>query len=399
MSSISYHKNSPFYYLRYYDKNEPDPKKRRKSIPTKIPISKADLKLIEEAKLKGLKKIKLNGSRELLDRKKEVDKKILLSKISEAAQFEENTPAAAGLFSVEFDKYIKKKTVYGDPGAIKPKTKENYETAGDHLIKCCGDRNVLSYTEADFNALLGYFEDLRLAYTSRSIYLRSLRALWNDFVKNNLVPKCVFRDIEYVQDEDGEEEDEADPIPLDELGKILKYFKKKEYQTHFNFIYATLLTACRPSSIVVQQKEWILPKDGYMKIRNVKARKKKKFFNFPLYPELKKFLTKNFDLSVPGRLFPQFHYDEYSYTQSLKFWQRGIDYLIEEKIITQKYQMKQLRPTFASYAANELKIPVDVVSELLNHTDRKITDRHYVKFQMQTLSKMLSKAKFGKFVS
>lgn len=48
------------------------------------------------------------------------------------------------------------------------------------------------------------------------------------------------------------------------------------------------LTGCRPSSEIVQLKKDIDLKEKFITIRNVKTgrRKKKPFYQFPLYPEL-----------------------------------------------------------------------------------------------------------------
>ena len=53
MASIYTQKNSPYYWIRYYDILEHEPSKKRKSLNSKIPITPADQRRIEEAKKKS----------------------------------------------------------------------------------------------------------------------------------------------------------------------------------------------------------------------------------------------------------------------------------------------------------------------------------------------------------
>lgn len=52
MSGIYTQNNSPYYWIRYYDKFEEDARKKRKSLNTKIPVTEADKKRIADAKKK-----------------------------------------------------------------------------------------------------------------------------------------------------------------------------------------------------------------------------------------------------------------------------------------------------------------------------------------------------------
>jgi hypothetical protein len=70
MASIYTQKNSPYYWIRYYDILEHEPSKKRKSLNSKIPITPADQRRIEEAKKKG-EKPKLQGTPELKKRLRE----------------------------------------------------------------------------------------------------------------------------------------------------------------------------------------------------------------------------------------------------------------------------------------------------------------------------------------
>jgi len=66
MATLTYRTDSKYYQVRYYDATEPVKKNRDKRIPTDIPITKADLKRIADAKKARSKgkttKLKLYGN-------------------------------------------------------------------------------------------------------------------------------------------------------------------------------------------------------------------------------------------------------------------------------------------------------------------------------------------------
>ena len=64
MKGIYTQKNSPNYWLRYYDILEPNPNKKRKSLNTKIQITQADLRRIDAARNNG-HRVELQGTPEL----------------------------------------------------------------------------------------------------------------------------------------------------------------------------------------------------------------------------------------------------------------------------------------------------------------------------------------------
>jgi hypothetical protein len=64
MKGVYVQKNSPYYWIRYFDKSEEDPKKRRKSVNTKVRVTSSDRKKAEEARKKG-ERPKLTGTPEL----------------------------------------------------------------------------------------------------------------------------------------------------------------------------------------------------------------------------------------------------------------------------------------------------------------------------------------------
>jgi len=380
MAFLTYHKNSPYYLIRYYDKNIPDPKKKRVTTSTKILITKSDLERIKNS---NGKKVKLLGNREVNS---------LLRRIEEGL-IERNLKFKSNIIfrhqktlSQGFEIFKREKTVPGDSEALKPGTMVIYRLAKDHFVNVCGDKYIDRYTkESDYYDLLGYFEAKDMGMQSRGIYTRALKSLWNYFISKGFASENIIKPIKA-------EDNDPQPIPINEMRLILNHFKKNS-SNQYHFIKLVLLTGTRPSSMMVQRKEWIDLKKKEMKILNVKARKKKKMYKFPIYPELME-LLEEIDINGEGRLFECYTIGKTSYVESLKFWSRTMKLLKKEKAISKRYLMRQLRPTFASYLVNELNIDISTVKELLNHTDIKITDQHYVSKNIAIIREKLGTVKF-----
>lgn len=422
MPSLYIQKNSPFYWIRIYDKFESNPSRRRKSINSKIEITPTDFKKISEWIKQGanpLKKPKVNGNEATRD---------LIQRIT-SGMVERDLHEKTGikikrrmLLSQGLEFFKKEKSIVGDPEALRPRTIKNYEMAVSKLIAAAKDKYIDQYDREDYKKLLYLFEykcphcnTILLKNTntcnkcnkklvngpdgvnqnSRSIYTRTLRSLWNFFIEHDLSSENI---IEVIQGEHSE----ADPIPTEEMFKIIQYFKAdKEYPHHYHIIYFMLLTGCRPSSAVVQVKEDIDLKDGIIKIKNVKAgrRKKKEYYLFPIHKELHKLLL---DMGIQkgstGRLFPQFNPSELSYTKSLGFWVRAMHTLKLANVISREYTLKQIRSTFISYLINVLKMDIFTVQKLADHSDTKITDKHYIKFNLKNVRDHLDEMTLDSFI-
>ncbi len=407
MASIYIQENSPFYWLRFYDKFEPVASKRRKSVNTKIEVTKADLERYRDWKNSGaiLKDKPLirgnNQTKQLLERFNSGLAERNLQ-INSGVKLKKRMKLSEGLLQ-----YIEIHTVPGSDEYLQPKTILNYKNAVKHFISAVDDKNIFEYTKEDYRNLLRYFEAFRqerkirvdakitkleqkpLSINTRSFYTRALNSLWNYFVKEELAPENIITKID-------SEEDDPDPIPSDDMYTIIKHFEaNKDYPHHFQIIYFMLLTGCRPSSAIVQLKENIDFRNKVIRINNVKAgkrkRKKKEFYKFPLYSELEKLLiSMGIKEGDTGRLFPQFAIHEMSYTNSLKFWDRAIKKLLKDKKIRKRYILKQIRPTLASFLINILKVDIYTVKNLLDHADIKITDKHYIDFQVAETRKELN---------
>lgn len=404
MKGVYLRDDSPFYWFRYYDKYE-NLKSKRKSITTKIEATENDWqrKKVNQPLL-GTPKL-----REL----------VKAFRVGMANRDIENKSGVKLRFDVllsdGYEEFKKLKSTPGIKNGLKEKTILCYDLAVDHMIKACGDKKIYKYSsEKDYVDLLNYFDEIKipkkienpktgkneivnqkLSINSRSIYTRSLKSLWNYFLDKNYCSKNI---IEAVDAEDVD----PDPIPLDEMFAIIKYFQADtEYPHHYWLVYFLLLTGCRPSSAMEQLVEHIDFKRKRIKIKNVKTgrNKKKLFYPFPLYKELGSLLREmKFNPEAKGRLFRQYKLNPLSYTSPLSFWERGIKVLKIAKHISNYYTLKQIRSTTASFMINVLGMKVLSVKRLLDHTDIKITDKHYISLNLKVVREEMDDFTIDKFL-
>lgn len=411
MNGIYTQPKSPYYWLRYYDKFEPEPSRKRKSVNTKIQITPADKRRLESARQNG-QKVDLQGTPEL--------KKLLKEFKSGLAERDIQLKSGVKLrkdlkLSEGYAEFKKARTVPGSKKELKKKTLINYDIAVAHMIQACGDKKIYKYTDKkDYVDLLHYFENLKIkgkkiikkdktvdyeyrnmSTNSRSIYTRALQSLWNYFVEEKHASKNIIEPVD-------SEETDPNPIPPDEMYSIVSYLREvKEYPHQYWIVYFMLLTGCRPSSAIVQLKEDIDFKGKKITIRNVKAgkRKKKLFYRFPLYKELEKLIR---EMGVKegdkGRLFDMYQVVPENYTWPLSFWDRRIKLLKTAKSISDMYTLKQIRPTFISFLINILKMNIYVVYKLADHANIKITDKHYVDFKLNSARRELDDISLDSFL-
>lgn len=385
-------KKSPYYWVRFYDILEPDPQKKRKSINTKILVTQADL-------VRHANKEKIQGTAEVRE----------MAKGFRAGLNERNILAKTGVkikhtlkLSQGFQEFKLAKSVPDKKGSLKKKTLDLYAEAVNHLVKAAGDKPINKYNDKDYDKLLFRFESLESSLNTKSIYTRSLVALWEWFIEKKYAPKNI------IEATDGEDKD-PDPIPADDLIKILNELKThKRSPHHFQIIYFMLLTGCRPSSAIVQLKENIFFKEKKIKIQNVKTgrRKKKPFYWFPLYKELFRLVCDEMKVKGSGRLFDMFSVCPDNYTYPLNFWDLCNIKLVDEaeklkpeERIRKRYILKQIRPTFISFCVNVLKMDIYIVSKLADHADIKITDKSYVDLKLNAVRTQLDDIALEMFLS
>lgn len=391
-------KRSPFYWLRYYDKLEPDPKRKSKSICTKIEISGADLRRIEEADLQGVRPV-LKGTPEVrafADAfRKGLHEIWVQNRLKMKLQYQM-------LLSDAFKEFVTERSIPGKKDQLRERSIINYGIAIEHMIAACGDREVHTYNQEDFHKLLHYFQDYKfkgikekdgtvsfklLSQTTRSIYVRTLKSLWSFFIKKGLAREQIFENLR-VEDADPE------PIPLDDMWRILSQLKNNSnYPNAYAIIRFLFLTGCRVSSAMVQLKENIDFNEKVIKIQNVKSgrRKGREFYLFPLYGELESLLRNEMGVRPgdTGRLFGHFKINELDYTSPLGFWDRLMNTLAKHGHIKKKYTLKQIRSTAASYFINNLRFDIYRVKKLLDHSDVKVTERNYIRYDVELVRQVL----------
>lgn len=412
MKGIYIQSNSPFYWVRYYDKLEIEPSRKRKSINTKIPVTPSDKKRIEASRKNG-HKADLQGTPEL----KKLLKEFKTGLAERDIQFKSGVKLRKDLkLSEGYAEFKNVRTVPGSKKELKKKTLINYEIAVNHMITACGDKKIYKYTDKkDYVDLLIYFENTKIkgkrtkknkdgtyeyeyrdmSTNSRSIYTRALSSLWNYFVDEKYAAKNIITPIDA-------EETDPNPIPPEEMHSIISYFKNNKDNPHWYWIvYFMLLTGCRPSSAMVQLKEDIDYKRKKILIQNVKTGKKKKktHYIFPLYKELEKLLREiGVKENDTGRLFDVFKVIPEHYTYPLSFWDRKIKLMQAGKLISNRYTLKQIRPTFISFLINILKMDIYLVYKLADHANIQITDKHYVKLNIDKVRRELDGIELDNFL-
>ncbi len=192
MSGIYTQNNSPYYWLRYYNKFEEDPKKKRKSINTKIAVTEADKKRVIDARRRE-EKVKLIGTPALKKLKREFDRGLAEWAImsNTGIKLKKDLKLSEG-----YEKFKESRSIPGMKNYLKQKTLTTYSLAVDHFIICLNDKWIYQYTEDDYAKLLFYFEEKGLSINSRSIYTRSLKTLWKWFNEQSYTKKNIITAIE-----------------------------------------------------------------------------------------------------------------------------------------------------------------------------------------------------------
>lgn len=341
MGSIYIQNKSPFYWIRFYDRHEPDPKKRRKSLNTKIPIS-------PEGKQKAqilLKKFELGLAERDIFQSSGADNRVIKS-------------LWEGL-----EDYISTKQ-------IKAGTLELYNRALNLLVKATNKNQIAFVTNGDYKKLRTHMDESGLSYTSQSIYLRHLFTLFSFWEKENFIERNPIIKLKVKKRP-------PQPIDLDDLQAILKHFKEKEaHPHHHQFVLTQLLTGWRPSTTLELKWSDIHFEEKYIRAFNVKADHE---FIFPLHKQLEDLIQ---TIKKTGeKVFP------FKGKDSLKFWSRDIKKLEETGEIKRYYKLYQLRSTFASITASATDI--QNVQTMLDHSNSTVTKDHYVNIKTSKLREIL----------
>lgn len=387
MRGVYIQKKSPFYWLRYYDKSEPVQSRRSKSICLKIEITPADRK--EQARAHAEKRrAKLTGTKKL---------QILVSQIRDEITVR-NIELQTGIvikttpdFSTAFSQLIKARTLPGTEEYLKPRTVTLYQSTADLFLQACNNAPVDKYSTEINNQLVRHMQTAGLKPSSMSIHTRTLKAIFNWFIKQKYINTNPVKTVKYL---------DTAPVLIsgEHMQIILNHFKIKEEQYQYIFLKFLQLTGCRPSSAVVQQLSNIDLDNNILHIQNVKTGhlKAAATYPFPITEELNNILAPYINALPKGavRLFPQFKVSDH-YTQSLRFWDRAMKKLTTpaepgtKAVLPRKYSFKHFRSTFASNQAKKGNTNPFELQRLLDHSSIATTKKHYITIEMQQLKKKL----------
>lgn len=374
MAALFVRPDSPYYWIMYYDSQEPVPSNRKKRLSTKIEVTESDLRRFLDWRDKGANieaRPRVQGNKEVNELLKKISAGLVEKKLFDKFGIKIKKGI---LLSVGFEEFLLLHPDYAE-NTIKAK-----RSALSHLIKAVGNKNIDLYADYDYSKLIEYFRKKGFSQSGMNIHTAHLSALFNYFVKKKY---CNENIIQVIKPSKGIPK----PLTDKELQKILIYYEEKAIKYHYYLVYFLVLTGMRISSALAQRWEMINFANKTMQVINVKAKRKR--FYFPLYPELEN-LLRSMNPQKNGRLFPEFEE-----TGVPKFFQRDMKLLYERGAIGQKYTFHNLRDTFASMLANK-NIDRSIVKDLLDHSSVAVTSEFYTEITAKTLKNQFKKIVFRK---
>ena len=360
MKGVYIQDRSPYYWIRYYDKQE----KKPKSLNTKIEVTNADRRKWEAAKGTG-ERAKLEGTYELREQVRSF--RIGLAErsiyIQTGVKIKRRKKLSEGIQLFMIDKPL-----------LKTQSRTSYRNVVNRFIEGIGhDKYINEYQSRDYYNFVEWLKDKGYKEASKSSFTKHLSVIWNYFVKKEYANENI---IQIIQAPQGIPE----PIPQKDLKYILDFYKRKiklfndkkisftesEIKQQSDFVHLMYYTGFRQSTILDLDWSRVHMRERLMIANNIKG---SKIFAFPIHKKLEK-LLKDMRPENEGKLF------NYKSTDSLSFWDRDLIKMVEQKKIRKKYQMYQLRDTFASSSALS-GMDMSIVQDLLNHSDIKVTKKHY----------------------
>jgi len=381
MSRLVFDKGS-FIHMKYYDKSEPDPKKRNKQFSTQIPNDKKGKRLAQEYL-------------------KRFDSGLLEKDILHLRGV--NTKRTTVFFSEAFADFI----IKSQERINKPLTHSSelaYIQTRDLFLGFAGDRPLSEYNQRHYIEFVSYLDKrtfkvtkslvVGFVHTYRNMssatiakHTRQLKALFNYFFNH------VEHLDRFIIEARTPPKGHPISIPPDVIEKIIIESKRRaDFPHQAYFIRFALMTGARASSVLAQTWDKIYFDRGFIEIYNVKT---KHFYPFPLHDELL-LMLKELRGEHPkiGRLFPQ-----YSTERSTPiFWIRLIKRLVEtedeKRHIDHAYTFHQLRKTFATWIANS-GTGTDKLQVLLDHSSSEVTKEFYTENNMKIFKGIVEKVSFG----
>lgn len=377
MVSIFVRDDSPYYYLRVYNKLAHSQKEKRLKIKTTIEVTKADReKFIRAKRLRNRgenSRAHYSGTPELQHKIAKIKDSFFDLELEKklGTQIKRKLKLSEGL-----EEYISVKSRVGDKKRIAESTKKGYRRAVGLFIEASGeDKEIQKYTnEIDFTKFLSFMEIKDYAESTRANLTNYLASLWNYFISQG------YHSEQIIEIYESEKEITPQDIPLDEFKIILKYYEDKP--DRWEWIYYLLLSMCRISTAATQSRDDINFKQKYIRMLNVKSRRKKsQFYIFPLYNELENLVKRIIQRPIidnSNRLFSHFRLIVDDYDKAFQWWYTDQKKLFAAGLISKRYKMHDIRKTFPSYAINELGMNSKDIQYLLDHADESISKNYYI---------------------
>lgn len=326
-------------YLRYFCKIQ----KKPRSISLGLLDHPDNYKLAKEYKEKFLQQNKIDAANFLLEQQKSSAAPIYIKD-------------AAREYSI-----IKQLT----PNSI---TSVNY--CVDLLIRYCGNKFISAYTLQDYHNFILALNSYGLSQQSQGVVTRTLYAIFNYYVLNEVIPKNVIKVIKPASKK---------PVAIAKEDLVLILGKLREKNIHaYNFTKFLYLSGFRIGEAITLVWEDIDFEKNLIVVRNHKA---KRLDLLPLLSDLKNHL-----LSLPSRGNSVRVFPAYTSVDGLKFFTR-----IQEDIWgvgNHRYSLHQLRKTFVTKLISE-GVHMFHVKTLARHSDIRTTLMFYAEENITNLRKEL----------
>lgn len=341
------------------------------TIPNNSPDTKKKLYLFWYDKNTRNTKMKVTPFYNTREGRREAKKLILILQTDIAT---DNFTASTGIkitdikLSSAIDKFLESRV-------LSKKGYQAYRQPVIKLISIIGDFSVKKYEPAHGIKFIRNLKEEGLSGNTISSYTKHLSIIWNWFVENKY---CKVNIIKTVP----RERVPVKTIPETDRKIIFDYFQEhdKKYKTiQYFFVRFTFLTGFRPSTTLTLTPEDFDFNEGFIHYRNVKG---KRTSLFPIHNELKLLIDEYKYLFIPGKKI--FHYKR---SDSLHFFTKTM------KILGMNYNLKMLRKTLGSLAANNISVYAAQV--LLDHQNNQTTQDFYIQAMMKQLRDDInSKIKF-----
>ncbi len=263
---------------------------------------------------------------------------------------------------------ISVKDAAGEYAIIKRLSERSIEALNysvDLLIRYCGNRFISTYSQQDYHNFVLGLNAQKLSVQSQGLITRTLYALFNYYVQNEVIPKNPLKVIKATNKK-------PVAIPAADLKLIMGKLREKNLPA-YNFAKFLYLSGFRMGEAIRLVWEDVDFKKEIIVVRNQKA---KRLDMLPLLQDLKDHLQALKPATATGKVFP------YTTVDGLKFFTR-----IQEDIWgvgNHRYSLHQLRKTFVTKLISE-GVHMFHIKTLARHSDIRTTLMFYAEENVNNL--------------